>query len=87
MSVFGFTLAGLSIVYGIYLVLRTMMQHKAPPGWTSLMVVVLISSGIIIFCLGILGEYVARLIETAEARPSWVIRESVDRPDGDATEE
>ena len=83
MSVFGFTLAGSSILYGIYLVLRTLMEHKAPPGWTSLMVVVLISSGIIIFCLGILGEYVARLIETAESRPSWVIRDRIDHTQDD----
>lgn len=85
MSVFGFALAGLSIVYGIYLVLRRLIQHHVPPGWTSLMVVVLISSGIIIFCLGILGEYVARLIETAEARPTWVIRESIDNTESNNT--
>lgn len=83
MSVFGFTLAGVSIFYGIYLVLRTLIKHYAPPGWTSLMVVVLISSGIIIFCLGILGEYVARLIETAESRPSWVIRDRIDHTQDD----
>ena len=81
MSVFGFTMASLSILYGIYLVLRRIVQNHVPAGWTSLMVVVLISSGIVIFCLGILGEYIARLIESAESRPTWVIRESIDNTD------
>jgi len=81
MSVFGFTLASLSILYGLYLVLRRLLQDHVPPGWTSLMVVVLISSGVIIFCLGILGEYLARLIETTESRPAWVIRERIDNSD------
>jgi len=30
------------------------------------------------FCLGILGEYLARLISTAEKRPTYVIQESVE---------
>jgi len=84
MSVFGFTLAGLSILYGLYLVFRALIHNQTAPGWTSLMVVVLISSGVVIFCLGILGEYIARLIETAESRPGWVIRESIDNTDDES---
>jgi len=78
MSVFGFTMASLSILYGFSLVFRGLIREVPVPGWTSLMVVVLISSGVVIFCLGILGEYIARLIETAESRPSWVIRDRID---------
>jgi len=83
MSVFGFILASFSILYGIYLVFRRLAQDHVPAGWTSLMVVVLISSGVVIFCMGVLGEYIARLIETAESRPSWVIRERIDHKNDD----
>lgn len=78
MSVFGFGLAGLSFLYGIYLVIRWFIKAQTATGWTSLMVVVLLTAGVVIFCLGILGEYIARLIEAAESRPTWVIKESMD---------
>ena len=57
---------------------RRLLQDQPVLGWTSLMVVTLMSTGAIIFCLGVLGEYMARLIATAESRPPWVIKERVD---------
>ena len=78
MSGFGFTLSGLSLVYGIYLIIHWYFYSQKPQGWTSLMMVLLLAAGAIIFCLGIIGEYVARLIETAESRPTWTIKESSD---------
>jgi len=78
MSLFGFTLAGLSFLAGLWLVVRTLWLGRGALGWTSLMVVLLMSTGMIILCLGVLGEYVARLIATAESRPAYVIQERID---------
>lgn len=83
MSFFGFGLAGMSFLYGIYLVIRWFSYAQTAPGWTSLMVVVLMTAGVVIFCLGILGEYVARLIEAAESRPTWTIKDSFDPMDNE----
>lgn len=78
MSSFGFALSVLSILGGIFLILKKIISHQVIPGWTSLIVVMLISTGAIIFCLGLLGEYVARLIATAENQTRWTIRETVE---------
>jgi glycosyltransferase involved in cell wall biosynthesis len=78
MSMFGFALTGLSILVGVGLAVRRLLQNQPVEGWTSLMVVTLMSAGTIIFCLGVLGEYMARLIATAESRPPWVIKERID---------
>ena len=78
MSMFGFALTGLSFLFGFGLMVRRLLQDQPVLGWTSLMVVTLMSTGAIIFCLGVLGEYMARLIATAESRPPWVIKERVD---------
>jgi hypothetical protein len=43
-------------------------------GWTSLIFVVLFSSGVQLICLGILGEYVGRLFEEVKRRPVWLVR-------------
>lgn len=50
---------------------------KATPimGWSSLMCVVLISSGLIISFLGILGEYLWRTLDASRTRPPFIIDE------------
>jgi len=44
-------------------------------GWSSLMCVVLISAGLILTMLGILGEYVWRALDAARTRPPFIIDE------------
>ena len=44
-------------------------------GWSSLMCVVLISSGLILTFLGILGEYLWRTLEASRTRPPFIIDE------------
>jgi len=46
-------------------------------GWTSLMVVVLFSSGMIMLVLGLLGEYMWRILDVAQNRPVYFIEEDV----------
>ncbi len=83
MSMFGFALTGLNFLFGLGLVVQRLLDDQPVLGWTSLMVVTLMSTGAIIFCLGVLGEYMARLIATAESRPPWVIKERVDHADNE----
>lgn len=42
-------------------------------GWSSLMCVVLCSSGLILLMLGVLGEYVWRALDAARTRPPFII--------------
>lgn len=47
------------------------------PGWTSVMVVVLMLGGIQLFVIGILGEYLGRLYIEAKRRPLYIVQEVV----------
>lgn len=49
-------------------------------GWASLMCVILLSSGLILTMLGILGEYVWRALDASRKRPPFIIDEE-DGPD------
>ncbi len=46
------------------------------PGWTSVMVLILLSMGLIVTSLGIIGLYVAEVFAQAKERPLYVIAES-----------
>ncbi|WP_306213029.1 glycosyltransferase family 2 protein [Actinoplanes sp. RD1] len=43
------------------------------PGWTSLFLAVLLLSAVQLICLGLLGEYVARIYRTVQSRPTFHI--------------
>jgi undecaprenyl-phosphate 4-deoxy-4-formamido-L-arabinose transferase len=45
-----------------------------PPGWASLMVVLMLLSGVQLMILGIVGEYLGRLYLTANRKPQSVVR-------------
>jgi len=45
------------------------------PGWTSLMLVVLVLGAIQMFALALLGEYIGRLYNEAKRRPLYIVQE------------
>jgi len=47
------------------------------PGFTFLASVIAIFSGVQLFALGIIGEYLARLFERSSGRPAYAVRERV----------
>ena len=50
------------------------------PGWTSLVIVMLILSGVQILFVGLIGEYIARIFEEAKRRPLYFFKQ---RPEDD----
>lgn len=51
------------------------------PGWTSTVVIIAFFSGIILFSLGIIAEYIWRIYEEVKGRPGYIIRK---KGDGDS---
>ncbi|MEQ9641550.1 MAG: glycosyltransferase family 2 protein [Alphaproteobacteria bacterium] len=73
-----------SFLYAVYLVIHRLQTETVPEGWTSLMVVTLMIGGLVLFSLGIVGEYLLRIVSGIEHRPTFVIRRNTD--DGSDTE-
>jgi hypothetical protein len=70
----GSVIAALSILYGIYEVVKTIVYGIDVPGYASLIVVLLLSCGIQLIGLGLIGEYVGRIFVESKQRPIYVIR-------------
>jgi polyisoprenyl-phosphate glycosyltransferase len=61
--------------------------HVAAPGFTTLVVVLLFSNGLIFLYLGILGEYVGQMFMEVKARPAFVIQRTVNIEQSNMTNE
>lgn len=66
-------------VYMIYAVVMYLQGHTNP-GWTSLLITVLLIGGIQLFSIGILGEYLARIFHEAKRRPHYFIEKRCGEP-------
>lgn len=56
-------------------------------GWSSLMVVILFSSGLILSMLGILGEYLWRTLDASRKRPPFIVEDVVESRDKESKKE
>lgn len=65
-----------AVVLGIYGFVRVCMPTAEFPMYALLLGAILFMSGIILCCLGILGEYLARVYTESKRRPSFVISET-----------
>ena len=71
-----FLIFGISILIFIH-VISQYTNNVAPPGWTSLMLVVTLLSSLNFFALGIMSLYINNIYLTTNGRPDIVIREKV----------
>ena len=62
----------LGIAYAIYAVVIYLLG-KSNPGWTSLLITILILGGTQLLILGIIGEYLARIFTESKKRPHYFI--------------
>jgi undecaprenyl-phosphate 4-deoxy-4-formamido-L-arabinose transferase len=72
-SVLGVVLGALGVVFALYVVVSTLTGSRLEAGWSSTIVVVLLSSGAILFSLGIVAEYIGVAVNMAMGRPSYLI--------------
>jgi glycosyltransferase involved in cell wall biosynthesis len=72
----GFVALG-ALGYAIFIIARTLTSGIEVPGYASMMVAVLFLGGLQLLSLGVLGEYVGRILIETKGRPLYVIRETI----------
>jgi len=70
----GILLAGVSFLIALLTIYMRLMHEIAIMGWTSLFAALLLIGGLLLFSMGLMGEYLIRIIETSEAKPTFFIR-------------
>lgn len=72
----GFAIAVLSIVYGLWITLRTLVFGVDIPGWSTLTVAIFLLGGVQLISIGVLGEYLARVFTEVKGRPGFIVAET-----------
>ena len=72
----GFSFSILSII-GILIVISQYFLIGFKSGWASLFVLILLSTGLILIAVGVLGLYLGKLFEQVKNRPQFIIDKSV----------
>ena len=73
----GLFAAFLGVVFIIVTVIRRLIDQNIPIGWSSTISVILLMGGMILFVLGIIGEYIGRIYICINHSPQYVIREKI----------
>jgi glycosyltransferase involved in cell wall biosynthesis len=73
-ALFGIGAAVLSLAVALYLMAMRLTSENYVPGWTSLSVIELFMGGMTLITLGVIGEYLVRIIQLAERRPAFFVR-------------
>ena len=63
-----------TLVYALFVVLRTLIYGVDVPGYASLLVAILFIGSLQLISVGVLGEYIGRIYMEAKNRPVYVIR-------------
>lgn len=74
---FGFFFSFINFGIAFFYLARKVIHGVAVPGYTSIIVSVLFSSGLIIFILGVLGEYLSKMFQLMNNRPLFSIDEEI----------
>ena len=71
----GFAIAALSILYGLWIAIRTVVFGADVPGWSTLSVAIFLLGGVQLISVGVLGEYLARIFTEVKGRPGFIVAE------------
>ena len=75
-TLIGVGVAVFSIIYGLWIAVKTMIFGIDVPGWSTLAVAVFLLGGMQLISIGVLGEYLARVFTEVKGRPGFIIAES-----------
>lgn len=69
--------AVLGFLYGVYTIVKRLVNPDVPLGFSSTMAAIVFFGGMIMLMLGLIGEYIGRIYISLNNSPQYVIREKV----------
>ena len=76
-TICGLTSAFVGFCYGIYVVIRKLVDSSIEMGWSSIIASIFFIGGLILVMLGLIGEYIGRIYISINNAPQYTIREVI----------
>ena len=67
----------IGVTLGLYMLYLKLFTSVPVAGITAVLLSIVVFSGVQIFLIGIVGEYIARIFEEAKGRPLYLVAESI----------
>ena len=83
----GFVSASAGFMLAIWAVITKLIDIPSPRGWASTVAIFLLVSGVQLFMLGVVGEYLSRVYDEVRSRPLYIVRSRTGVGDEVAVEE
>ncbi len=74
-SLLGLLLAGAALIFGAQILLETLIYGKDVPGYPSVVVGLMVLGGVQLIMIGIMGEYIGKILSELKARPVYFVAE------------
>jgi glycosyltransferase involved in cell wall biosynthesis len=74
-SLLGLLIAAVALLFGIEILVETLVFGKDVPGYPSLVVGMMVIGGVQLMMIGVLGEYIGKLLSEIKARPVYFVAE------------
>ncbi len=74
-SVLGLVFCVIAFIAIIFVIVRQLLWGGSAFGWPSMVCIILFLAGVQLFCIGILGQYLAKTYLEVKRRPIYVLRE------------
>lgn len=76
-SVLGILFCVFAFLLILFIVIRTLIFGDPVSGWPSMMCIISLISGVQLFCLGIVGQYMAKMYMEVKNRPIYLVKEEL----------
>lgn len=76
-TMFGILFSGAGFVGALVVLIRKLLYPSIAVGWSSLMCALFVFFGIMFLMMGILGEYIGKIILNVNSTPQFVVRETL----------
>jgi glycosyltransferase involved in cell wall biosynthesis len=74
-SLLGLLLAGAALIFGVQILFETFLYGKNVPGYPSVIIGLMVLGGVQLVMIGIMGEYIGKILSELKARPVYFVAE------------
>ena len=81
-SWFGIIMTAIAFIFLLFIVVRRLVYGDPVAGWASTICIIVIIGGIQLFCMGVMGQYIAKNYSGSKHRPHYIVSET-NKPDAE----